>query len=512
MTRALLLCRLLLTLCLAWTNLPSTFAAEEIEKEAVQVEQENPPPVQLEPDKPAKAAKKQKPRKRTIVKRSTGNEVVEVGKDVYIAPGETVGELVVIAGNATVDGKVEGDLVVVSGSAKVNGQVERALVTILGPATLGAQAKIGHDVVVVGGPLRMNPAADIGGHQTVVAIGQMVPDFMWLQNWLSKGLFLARPFPPQLKWVWFVAVLFLLVYLAMATVFPRPVRACVDRLEHQPVASFLVGMLMFILLGPLILLLVVSMAGILVIPFLLCALGAAGLLGKVAVYSYAGEQVGRQFQARDLSLPMMLLLGALLFFLIYMVPVLGFAVWGIVTVLGLGAVLMTAFGSLRHEQAPVYAGSVSPDISLGVAVPPVAGLSVVPSAPPLISSTETALWPRVGFWKRFLATSLDFILLCLLIPITGPLFVLIWAGYHIGMWSWKGTTIGGVVLGIKIVRVDGSPIDFAISFVRCLSSFFSGFALFIGFFWAGWDRDRQAWHDKIAGTIVVQVPKSISLI
>ncbi len=120
--------------------------------------------------------------------------------------------------------------------------------------------------------------------------------------------------------------------------------------------------------------------------------------------------------------------------------------------------------------------------------------------------------PRVGFWRRFWATVLDFLLLCMIIHLTGGYFLLVWAAYFVAMWTWKGTTIGGIVMGIKIVRTDGQPINFAVALVRCLSSFFSAFALFLGFFWAGWDRERQAWHDKIAGTYVVRVPKGVSLI
>jgi uncharacterized RDD family membrane protein YckC len=29
--------------------------------------------------------------------------------------------------------------------------------------------------------------------------------------------------------------------------------------------------------------------------------------------------------------------------------------------------------------------------------------------------------------------------------------------------------------------------------------------LFLGYFWAAWDRKRQTWHDKIAGTYVVKI-------
>ena len=71
----------------------------------------------------------------------------------------------------------------------------------------------------------------------------------------------------------------------------------------------------------------------------------------------------------------------------------------------------------------------------------------------------------------------------------------------------------GLAEGVPpLVRLDGQPMTFSVALVRSLSSFFSAFALFLGFFWAGWDKQRQAWHDKIAGTVVVAMPKGISLI
>jgi uncharacterized RDD family membrane protein YckC len=45
-----------------------------------------------------------------------------------------------------------------------------------------------------------------------------------------------------------------------------------------------------------------------------------------------------------------------------------------------------------------------------------------------------------------------------------------------------------------------------------LASVFSAVALGLGFFWAGWTRNRQSWHDRIAGTVIVRMPKGMSLI
>ena len=54
--------------------------------------------------------------------------------------------------------------------------------------------------------------------------------------------------------------------------------------------------------------------------------------------------------------------------------------------------------------------------------------------------------------------------------------------------------------------------DFPVALVRSLSSFFSAFVLFLGFLWVAWDREKQSWHDKIAGTVVVQMPKGFALL
>ena len=91
------------------------------------------------------------------------------------------------------------------------------------------------------------------------------------------------------------------------------------------------------------------------------------------------------------------------------------------------------------------------------------------------------------------------------------LFPLCLVAYHFALWSWKGTTLGGIVLGIQIVRTDGRPIDYGVALVRCLSAIFSALALCLGFFWVAWDRDKQSWHDKIAGTVIVRVPRPGSL-
>jgi uncharacterized RDD family membrane protein YckC len=93
-----------------------------------------------------------------------------------------------------------------------------------------------------------------------------------------------------------------------------------------------------------------------------------------------------------------------------------------------------------------------------------------------------------------------------------PLGFLIALAYFTGMWAWKGTTIGGIVIGLKVVRVDGDPVTFAVALVRALAAAFSIVVLFLGFLWIAWDAERQGWHDKIAGTVVLKLPRGTPLV
>ena len=86
------------------------------------------------------------------------------------------------------------------------------------------------------------------------------------------------------------------------------------------------------------------------------------------------------------------------------------------------------------------------------------------------------------------------------------------AAYGAIMWKLRGATIGGIVFDLHVVRMDGREIDWQTAIVRALSCFLSLAVAGLGFIWIVFDRDKQAWHDKIAGTTVVRVAKGVPLV
>ncbi len=469
-------------------------------------------------------------------------DLVRVGSSVVLNPGERVPNLVVVFGDATVDGDVDRDLVVVGGNAHLNGKVGGDLVVVLGSAKLGPNARVQGDSTVVLGPCDQAPGAVIHGEQFDLNPGDILGKLRPLLQWARHGLLLGRPLAPGVGWAWWVWALHLMVYLGLVLVLPRPTAACAQTLETNALAAFFVGLLGFILLVPLSLVLAISGVGLLVLPFLACAVVAAVLIGKGATFQYLGLQVVRRLNPEASAASLAAFgVGAALITVVYLIPFLGFLAWGVLLLLALGAALLATFKAFQKNGKP--AGAVPAPVLVPTGTPGMAGANpasgftpppppdpatpvevlppgsslppgaAAPSAfPPGPPPPDYVAMPRVGFWRRCIATVLDFILLGWLLIGTHGVFLLLWLAYHVGMWTWKGTTIGGIVFGLKVVRLDGRPVDFAVALVRGLASVFSAVALGLGFFWAGWTSDRQSWHDKIAGTVIVRVPKGISLV
>ncbi len=75
--------------------------------------------------------------------------------------------------------------------------------------------------------------------------------------------------------------------------------------------------------------------------------------------------------------------------------------------------------------------------------------------------------------------------------------------YFAYQWSLGGKTIGMAVLGIRVVRTDGTPIGPRQAVVRTLTLPLSFLLLGLGFIGILLNRDRHALHDRLARTVVV---------
>jgi uncharacterized RDD family membrane protein YckC len=83
----------------------------------------------------------------------------------------------------------------------------------------------------------------------------------------------------------------------------------------------------------------------------------------------------------------------------------------------------------------------------------------------------------------------------------------VWVLYRFAMYACRSATLGGIVLGLDVVKADGSFLtgDYSTSLVRALGSLLSLLPFGLGFFWILFDPEKNAWHDHISRTFVVQM-------
>jgi uncharacterized RDD family membrane protein YckC len=151
-------------------------------------------------------------------------------------------------------------------------------------------------------------------------------------------------------------------------------------------------------------------------------------------------------------------------------------------------------------------------------------------------------YPYAGFWRRFVAYTIDsFIIFFVFLTLTivagvayftgalshnsqvlmdelthpeqlGPVGMVILSSYtflFIGYFTFfhglTGRTPGKKLLVLQVVHTDGSPISFGTAFLRSVGYLVSSllFTIPLGYIWAAFDKKKQAWHDKIAGTVVI---------
>jgi uncharacterized RDD family membrane protein YckC len=476
-----------------------------------------------------------------------GYPVVRIGQSYNLKAGEVARDVTVIFGDAYIDGRVDRDVVVILGSAHLTSTaaIDGSLVVVGGSIQAAEGAKVREDLFVGGGGLEAPVGFAPGGHYVAIGSTALGGTFRELVPWLTHGLLFGRPIVPWLPWVWGIAGMFFLLNLLLNVVFDSPIKVAAATLRATPMSSFMTGLLVMLLAGPVCLLLMVSVIGLAVVPFVMCALLIAAVLGKIAVARWIGMSVVHQDDLENRSQAMRsFLIGSAIMCIAYMIPIVGFVTWAMVGVFGLGASTLAFFSAYRREHPrpprkvkiappdaappssppPSHAGGPSveppPSVAYASAMPAAdeplyaAAVAAPSDAAPAAAASELIVLPRAAFVERLAAFALDAILIMIVVQVLdvrheeARIGFLLALAYHVTFWTMKGTTLGGIICQLRLVRTDGTLVGFPEALVRGLTGIFSLMVLGIGFLWILRDPERQAWHDRVAGTYVVKVPRN----
>jgi len=220
-------------------------------------------------------------------------------REVRTRRGRRKDDVIRFLGNVTVnrDEVLNGDVVVLGGNAHIDGEVIGDTVVLGGDLKLGPESNITGDAVVVGGTLSRDPSATIGGDVQEVRVGAGARLGEILRN---RGIFRSRmlPFFGAAQTLVRVGMLILFACIVMLAAGALAIRIG-DRAATEPVRAGLIGLLAELLFVPalvmMVVLLVITILGIpllLLVPFAVLAVLIVFLIGFTGVAARVGQFIG----------------------------------------------------------------------------------------------------------------------------------------------------------------------------------------------------------------------------
>jgi uncharacterized RDD family membrane protein YckC len=196
---------------------------------------------------------------------------------------------------------------------------------------------------------------------------------------------------------------------------------------------------------------------------------------------------------------------------------------------------------LAEGTASPRLGAVAPVPGGSRAVAPVPGgpgaVAPIPGGPGTVAPGEGGAGRLVfsaGIWLRGLALAVDFVVLLglqlamvalgsvLLGPgpsealtalgsdpislgVVAGLFLVLLLSYLTVFARFGGQTVGKMLLGLRVVRLDGHSLGTWQALRRLAGMLLAALPGLAGFLWVAFDLERRGWHDRVGGTLVVRV-------
>ena len=212
---------------------------------------------------------------------STRGEIIRFGQDIYVGPGETVqGDVVAMGGDVTIEGTVRGSVTAMGGDVQ------------LGPAS-----QVSEDVVCLGGTLHEEPGASVGGQRVTAPRTRGAKFMLPVLGAIGAGFEIMGLLVGALL---LIGLSWLVVKLA-----PGRTQAALDVIDRDGGSAFMVGLLLWALIIPSMIVLAIAMA-LLCITIIGIPLAAAVAVGYVAFFVVAAfwgavvgyTLIGRQVHGR----------------------------------------------------------------------------------------------------------------------------------------------------------------------------------------------------------------------
>lgn len=418
------------------------------------------------------------------------------GQNFVLEKGQsTSGDVVLVRGHAKIDGTVNGDCVLVGSEADISGTINGDTVSVASNVRFSPGTVVNGDFVSTVSTI--SGASDVHVNGERVNLDLLPPEtLLGFGKWFSGTILLLRPMSPDSVISWFAALVILVFCLGVGALFPRLLVDTGKVLQERTPASLLSGLAIVPAAALFCFLLLITVLGIFVIPFVVATLVVFSLIGNAAVFQAIGRRLAPKLEQQKHGTLAWIALGAVVCWIIYCIPIIGFLAGSLVFLAGLGAFSLYIVDRTR----------ATPVARLNA---PAQSITSSPSAEPASPPRARVSGITADFWKRLGANLIDLVILYSLLYFTGITRILLpaWVLYRFGMYIWRSATLGEIVLNLRVEKLGGGDLvgDYGTALIRALSSLLSLLPIGLGFLWVLFDPQRQTWHDKISGSVVVPI-------
>lgn len=278
---------------------------------------------------------------------------VVLGGNFVLENGEVLdGDLAVIGGQATLEAgsRVQGTVFLVGGNLVAYGEVTSDMAIIGGNANLGPSAVVGGDLVTFGGNVNRSGALIKG--EVITSEELNVPlNFDWSGNWDQIPFVYGRSFQGRVLTYLFQSFMLAALAVLVLMFWPKQTRLVADTVIEQPVIAGAFGLLTTIVAPILFLLLIITICFAVVGIVGVVVLVAAWVLGLIALGLEVGERLAKAAN-QDWQPVIAGGIGTLIFSLVVngigFIPCVGWLAPFLLGAVGLGAVMMTRFGTRSY--------------------------------------------------------------------------------------------------------------------------------------------------------------------
>ncbi|HZQ04977.1 MAG TPA: hypothetical protein VFD70_00240 [Anaerolineae bacterium] len=286
-----------------------------------------------------------------------GGERFCTGRNLTINSGETVTNVLAFGCNVTVqqNATVQRNVTAFGGNVSNQGTINGSIVAFGGNVTIESSGVVNGNITAFGGNVLTQPGSTVKGNigKNLPPIPLPIPPVAPVAPPQPANA-ISATYPFEFDWLGslITALAFAALGALVVIIAPEQTRRVSSAIQTRPWGSAGVGCLTLIVLPILALLLVITVVG-LPVAFVLSIVGIiAWIFGGIAVGYLAGEKILHAFRARDILPAVAVVVGVLVLMVVGQIPIVGWLISCLVGLLGIGAVVLTRFGTRVYPAPP----------------------------------------------------------------------------------------------------------------------------------------------------------------